>query len=329
MSGPVLELRGVSKTYYRRGAASLRAVDHVNLEVSAGECLALVGESGSGKSTLARIALCLIEPDEGEVVLHGTSSRNLSARELLRARRTIQPVFQDPSAAFNPRRTVRAILLQALDRRGDNPTDEATIRSALENVELKPAGDYLGRFPHELSGGQRQRLAIARALIPAPTVIVADEPLSGADVSIRAQLLNLMVDLQMGANLAYLLITHDMAVAGAISNRIAVMYRGRIVEEGVTGGVLGSPAHPYTQRLVAAAQSGGTYSDASVRQNDLKLVESGGCAFFARCPLAAPICADVVPQLRPLRAGQNVACHQVECPPLIEPLRAAPAVGSP
>jgi ABC-type glutathione transport system ATPase component len=253
---PVLELRSVSKTFRQRGAAPLRAVDDVSLAVDKGECVALVGESGSGKSTLARIALRLIEPDSGDVILQGRSLIGLSAANLRAARLAMQPIFQDPSASFNPRRTVRAILLQAIHARGDASGGDAhEPASLLERVELRPAASYLDRFPHELSGGQRQRLAIARALAPRPDLIVADEALSGADVSIRAQILNLLMDLQRQSGVAFLLITHDMLVAQAFSHRVAVMYRGRIVEQGLTGEVLASPRNPYTQRLLAAVQS--------------------------------------------------------------------------
>src|SRR4051812_40170718 len=252
---PVLELRSVSKTFRRRGSPPLKAVDNVSLAVAEGECVALVGESGSGKSTLARIALRLIEPDGGDVVLQGRSLIGMPAAELRRARLSMQPVFQDPSAAFNPRRTVRALLAQAVLARGPASAGDSRLAALLEAVELRPAATYLDRFPHELSGGQRQRLAIARALAPEPALIVADEALSGADVSIRAQILNLLVDLQRASGVAYLLITHDMLVARAFSHRIAVMYRGRIVEEGPTAQVIAAPRDPYTQRLLAAVQS--------------------------------------------------------------------------
>ena len=167
----------------------------------------------------------------------------------------MQPIFQDPAASFNPRRTVRAILAQALVEAGASSAGDDELGALLARVELRPAGDYLGRYPHELSGGQRQRLAIARAIAPRPVVIIADEPLSGADVSIRAQILNLLIDLQREGGVAYLLITHDMLVARAFSHRVAVMYRGRIVEEGPTAEVLSAPRHPYTRSLIAAVQS--------------------------------------------------------------------------
>lgn len=255
MNPPVLELSGLSKTFRPRDAIPLRAVDDVSLHIDRGECVALVGESGSGKSTLARLALRLIAPDSGTVTLQGRSLMRIAPPALRAARLTMQPIFQDPAASFNPRRTVRSILSQVLVQAGATSVADEQLDALLARVELRPAPDYLGRYPHELSGGQRQRLAIARAIASQPAVIIADEPLSGADVSIRAQLLNLLVDLQRDSGVAYLLITHDMLVARAFSHRVAVMYRGRIVEEGPTAEVLSAPRHPYTKSLIAAVQS--------------------------------------------------------------------------
>jgi ABC-type oligopeptide transport system ATPase subunit len=253
---PVLELRNVSKTFHARGTAPLKAVDDVSIAVRGGECLAIVGESGSGKSTLARIALGLIAPDSGEVLVKGRPLRGASAEEKRAFRLAVQPVFQDPAASFNPRRTVISSLDQALRQRRAAPaSSRAEASSLLAQVGLKPAEHFLDRFPHELSGGQRQRLAIARALALDPELIIADEPLSGADVSIRAQILNLLLDLQRSRALAYVLITHDMLVAQAVATRVAVMYRGRIVEEGDTAAVMSAPRDPYTVRLLGAVQS--------------------------------------------------------------------------
>jgi ABC-type glutathione transport system ATPase component len=251
----LLELRCVSKLFHRRGAAPLRAVDDVSLSVEPGECVALVGESGSGKSTLGRLALRLLLPDSGEVLLEGQDIARLSGSALRRARMTMQPVFQDASSAFNPRRTVRRLLRQALEQAGAADTSDARLCELLQRVELHPPSELLARYPSELSGGQRQRLAIARALATGPRLIIADEPLSGADVSIRAQILDLLTGLQAASGVAYLLITHDMLLARAVSDRVAVMYRGRIVETGATAAVLDHPVDPYTQRLLAAVQS--------------------------------------------------------------------------
>lgn len=252
---PLLELRGVTKVFPSRGGAPFRAVDAVSLSVEPGECVALVGESGSGKSTLGRLALRLLLPDSGQVLLEGQDLARLSGEALRRTRMVIQPVFQDASAAFNPRRTVRSLLRQALVQAGKADTSDARICTLLERVELHPPADLLPRFPNELSGGQRQRLAIARALATEPRLIIADEPLSGADVSIRAQILDLLAGLQAESGVAYLLITHDMLLARAVSDRVAVMYHGRIVETGATAAVLDQPGDAYTQRLLAAVQS--------------------------------------------------------------------------
>jgi ABC-type glutathione transport system ATPase component len=251
----LLELRGVTKIFPRRGGAPLRAVDDVSLSVEAGECVALVGESGSGKSTLGRLALRLLMPNSGQVLLEGQDIALLSGAALRQARMTMQPVFQDAAAAFNPRRTVRALLRQALIQAGKTDRSDAQLCTLLERVELHPAITLLPRYSGELSGGQRQRLSIARALATEPRLIIADEPLSGADVSIRAQILDLLTGLQAAAGVAYLLITHDMLLARAVSDRIAVMYRGRIVESGPTASVLDRPADAYTRRLLAAVQS--------------------------------------------------------------------------
>jgi ABC-type glutathione transport system ATPase component len=248
---PLLELRHVSKSFARHGATPQRAVNDVSLTVERGECVALVGESGSGKSTLARLALRLIDADEGEVLFDGACLHALSGRELRRARIKMQPVFQDASTAFNPRRTVRTILRQAA---AADPS-EAHLCALLERVELRPALPFLTRYPNELSGGQRQRLSIARALATEPSLIIADEPLSGADVSVRAQILDLLADLQARSGVSYLLITHDILLARAFSHRIAVMHQGSIVEHGDTPTVLHAPTHAYTRRLLDAVQS--------------------------------------------------------------------------
>jgi ABC-type glutathione transport system ATPase component len=252
---PLLELLGVNKTFLRRGAAPLRAVNDVSLSVEAGECVALVGESGSGKSTLGRLALRLLLPDSGQVLLEGHDLARLSGDALRRARMTMQPVFQDASSTFNPRRPIRSLLRQALVQAGKTDTTDARLCALLERVELHPSAELLPRFASELSGGQRQRLSIARALATEPRLIIADEPLSGADVSIRAQILDLLTGLQADTGMAYLLITHDILLARAVSDRIAVMYRGRIVEAGATAAVLDHPSDPYTRRLLSAVQS--------------------------------------------------------------------------
>jgi len=250
MAEPLLALEHISKTFHRSGGARVEAVRDVSLRVSEGETVALVGESGSGKSTLGRIALGLIAPDSGRVWLAGRLLGDLSAAELRRERVAMQPVFQDASASLNPRRSVVELLRQALRGHPGDPW----VRSIelMDGVGLRRGERYLPRYPHELSGGQRQRLAIARALAAEPRIIIADEPLSGADVSIRGQILNLFIDIRERRGMAYLMITHDISIARAFADRVAVMQRGAIVEEGLPETVLGEPRHPYTRQLVAA-----------------------------------------------------------------------------
>lgn len=250
MTTPLLDIRGVSKLYRRSRSELVHAVRSVSLAVNVGETVALVGESGSGKSTLGRIALGLLIPDHGSVLVEGRSLHALYGSELRRLRTTMQPIFQDASAALNPRRSARDHLLQALAVR--NAATEPEAIALLESVGLRPGADYLERFPHELSGGQRQRLTIARALAPQPRLLVADEPLSGADVSIRGQILNLLLEIKRAHRIAYLFITHDISVAKAFSDRVAVMRQGKIVEAGPTERVLAKPEHAYTRRLLAA-----------------------------------------------------------------------------
>ena len=249
-TGPILVLDNVSKTFVRSGGSPVKAVNGVSLTVGRGETVALVGESGSGKSTLGRIALGLLPPDSGRVVLEGQSIGDLSPEELRQARIAMQPIFQDASASLNPRRCARELMAQAL-RGHVGPVDD---RSAelLDRVGLSPGRDYLARFPHEISGGQRQRLAIARALAMNPSLIIADEPLSGADVSIRGQILNLLLDIKAEWSVAFLMITHDMSIARHFADRVAVMQHGVIVETGPAESVLSEPTHPYTRKLVAA-----------------------------------------------------------------------------
>jgi ABC-type glutathione transport system ATPase component len=250
MTTPLLNIVGVSKSFRRTRIEIIQAVRSVDLAIAAGETVALVGESGSGKSTLGRIALGLLTPDSGKVLIDGRSLYDLGGADLRALRVSMQPVFQDAAAALNPRRTAREHLLQALAVRGDASEKDAV--ALLESVGLKPGAEYINRYPHELSGGQRQRLTIARALAPQPRLIIADEPLSGADVSIRGQLLNLLLDIKQARGVAYLLITHDISVARAFSDRVAIMRGGRIVEMGPARQVLTQPEHEYTRRLLDA-----------------------------------------------------------------------------
>ena len=247
---PLLVLDQVGKNFRGAGGSVMAAVKGVSLTVHAGEIVALVGESGSGKSTLGRIALGLLQPDAGSVTFDGHRLTGLSPEEFRKLRTGMQPIFQDPTASLNPRKTVRELLMQALwTRPGEG---EARCARLLEDVGLRPAAQYLDRYPHELSGGQRQRVSIARSLAMEPKLIIADEPLSGADVSIRGQVLNLLLDIQRSRDVAYLMITHDISIARAFADRVAVMMKGELVEVGPADTVLREPGHAYTRRLVAA-----------------------------------------------------------------------------
>jgi len=249
MSEPLLRLAGIAKTFYR-GGEHVTAVVDADLHVEAGESVALVGESGSGKSTLARIALGLMVPDKGKVFLDGRCLAEMTPAVFAEARTAMQPIFQDPGQSFNPRRSVGEALAQALWRAPRETRRERSI-DLLNRVGLRPAETMLARYPHELSGGQKQRLAVARAAAMAPRLIVADEPLSGADVSIRGQMLNLLSELRKDG-IAFLMITHDISVARAFADRVAVMHRGLIVESGPAAAVLERPGHDYTRRLIDA-----------------------------------------------------------------------------
>lgn len=255
---PIFSVENVSKRYRMRNGDTHLAVNDVSFTIGEGEIVALVGESGSGKTSLARICLALMKPDEGDVKLNGQSLVFATAAELRSARIPMQPVFQDSSSAFNPRRTVESIMRQAMRNRARMTSIQIRNRAIelLEQVRLSPGAGFLHRLPHELSGGQRQRLAIARAIAMEPDLIIADEPLSGADVSIRGQVLNLFLDIREERNVAYLFITHDISIARAFAQRVLVMYKGDLVEQGLVEDVIDNPRHSYTQRLVSAALAG-------------------------------------------------------------------------
>jgi ABC-type oligopeptide transport system ATPase subunit len=256
MPKALLELQGVNKSFVGGNRQSVVALQAVDLAVYPSETVAIVGESGSGKSTTARVALGLLRPDSGRVRFMGEDIYALSAQRLRRLRKSVQPIFQDPSGALNPRRNARELLVQAIEQRDGRSADlRREVVQALESVGLTPGDRYLSRFPHEMSGGQRQRLGIARAVAVRPKLIIADEPLSGADVSVRGSVLNLFIDLQKAFHLSYLFITHDISVARAFAHRVIVMHRGRIVEAGRPEEVIDAPRHAYTQQLVLAARS--------------------------------------------------------------------------
>ena len=327
MSAPVLELENVSRHFATGGGLLglrpgkvVRAVQEVSLTVARGETLALVGESGCGKSTLGRLALRLIEPTAGDVKLSGASIMGLSAAALRARRRQMQIIFQDPYASLNPRMNVFDILAEPLLLHGLAEGDALTrrVHELLGLVGLRPL--HGERFPHEFSGGQRQRICVARALSTNPELVVCDEPVSALDVSIQAQVVNLLHDLQERLGLAYLFISHDLAVVKHIADRVAVMYLGRIVELAPKRALYATPRHPYTQALLAAAPR----PDPAMAPRTRTLLQGDppspfdppkGCAFHPRCPHAGRICREETPPLRRLDTGGEAACHLAEAIP--------------
>ena len=304
-----------SASPFRRVTEQVRAVDGVDLTVEAGETLGLVGESGCGKSTLGRCLLRLVEPTGGAVTFEGRDLLALSPEALRRARRDMQIVFQDPFASLNPRMSIGAILEEALRVHGIVPKGETTgeVARLLDQVGLPPSAAT--RFPHEFSGGQRQRVGIARALSLRPKLIVADEPVSALDVSIRAQILNLFRRLQDETGVALLFIAHDLGAVRQISHRVAVMYLGKIVEIAPSDELYDNPRHPYTRALLAAVPSvDGTRIKSETVEGDVPspIDIPTGCRFRTRCPFAQPVCAQTEPPLAPFDASRPAhlsACH--------------------
>ena len=306
--------RGPSKGF-RRGHAELRAVDGVTLDVMPGETLGLVGESGCGKSTLGRLLLRLYEPTSGRVYFDGTEITTLSQSALRPFRKKMQIIFQDPYSSLNPRMTVRATLAEALRAHGlvgSSSEEEERIAALLRRVGLRP--EHMRRYPHEFSGGQRQRIGIARALAVSPSFIVADEPVSALDVSIQAQIVNLLSDLQQELGLSFLFIAHDLHVVEHVSRRVAVMYLGRVVELATSEQIYENPRHPYTQALLSAAPEPDPHAEKRrlILEGDVPspLDPPPGCFFHPRCPIAEKgLCDREVPALRRVESGHEVACH--------------------
>ena len=321
MSDPILELKNV-KTHFplhrgflqTRAADTVKAVDGVSLTVQRGEVLGLVGESGCGKSTLARTILQLVPATEGTIVLEGRNLTAASSAEVTAARRRLQMVFQDPYASLNPRMTVYATLAEPMlvHRVCAPDAVPAEVTELMRRVGLAPR--YLQKYPHEFSGGQRQRIAVARALALRPTIIIADEPVSALDVSVQAQILNLLAQLVREMDLTLIFIAHDLSVVKHISDRVAVMYLGKIVELGRATDVIERPRHPYTQALVSAIPR----PDPDAERARQRIVLAGdppsplhppaGCAFHPRCPFAQEKCRLSVPLLERLADGREAAC---------------------
>jgi dipeptide transport system ATP-binding protein len=315
---PVMQARDIRVHYPVGGGlfgkkGLVKAVDGVSFTLSAGETLAVVGESGCGKSTLARIATLMEPPTSGELTIDGSPTADPNTWKSLRLH--VQMVFQNPYGSLNPRKTVGGILEEplAINHRGDGRAREAAARAMMDKVGLRH--DQYGRYPHMFSGGQRQRIAIARALMLNPRVVVADEPVSALDVSIQAQVLNLMMDLQDELQLAYLFISHDLSVVRHIAREVMVMYCGRPVEHGPKQSIFSEPQHPYTRMLLAATPSVDPRhrKNAATIKGELPspLNPPAGCAFASRCPYATSRCTGERPDLRPF-AGHSVACHNLE-----------------
>jgi oligopeptide/dipeptide ABC transporter ATP-binding protein len=322
-NGLLLRVRGLTKHFPVRGkglfsksSTTVRAVDGVDFDLQAGKTLALVGESGCGKTTTGRLVLRMIEPTSGEVEFEGRDLLKLSAEEMRLERQQMQIVFQDPYGSLDPRMTVSQILEEPLQihQRGNRSERAKRVLELLDVVGLRK--EYAQRYPHEFSGGQRQRIGIARALALNPKFIVADEPVSALDVSIQAQIVNLMSDLQRDLGLTYLFIAHDLGVVKHMADRVAVMYLGRIVEIGDKAQLYRSPQHPYTKALLSAVPIARPSAKQVLTPLKGEIPSPSnpppGCHFHTRCPVVQPQCLVEAPLLRPIAVGHQASCHLIK-----------------
>ena len=324
---PVLQVRGLKKHFpirsgvFSRVVGQTKAVDGVDFDLHGQETLGLVGESGCGKTTTGLCVIRGIEPTAGTITAVGENGgdvdvRALAGEELRKYRRNLQMIFQDPFSSLNPRMTVLEIITEPLTAHGIHSASELEDRAVKLLLQVGLDGKYLRRYPHAFSGGQRQRIGIARALSLSPKLIVADEPVSALDVSVQAQIINLMKDLQADLGVSYVFISHDLSVVKYISDRVAVMYLGRIVEHADTAALYQEPRHPYTEALLQAVPK----ADPAFRDEEFLLTGEvpdpssppPGCHFHTRCPYAEPRCATEAPQLREVAPGRQVACHLAE-----------------
>ena len=331
MSAPLVEVRDlkmhfpIHSGFFKRRTGEVRAVDGISFDVARGETLGLVGESGCGKSTAGRAILRLYDPTAGTVAFEGRDITELEGEALRGTRPRMQMIFQDPQASLNPRMTVGSIVAEPLVEHHAMGKQEriAKVRDLLDQVGLDP--DYVNRYPHEFSGGQRQRIGIARALALDPDFIVCDEPIAALDVSIQAQVVNLLEDLQESHGLTYLFISHDLSMVRHIADRVAVMYLGKIMELASRETLFDRPLHPYTVALLSAVPVPDPTVEATrehiVLQGDVPSPANppSGCVFRTRCPIARDVCAAKVPEFREWEPGHMAACHFAGEPLTMEP----------
>lgn len=309
----LLKVEALKVHFPVKGGGVVHAVDGVDLTIFKGETLGLVGESGCGKSTLGKSILRLVEPTAGEIFFKGENVRSLGTKDLQRKRKEMQMVFQDPFSSLNPRMRIEDIVGEPLDIHSLSSRRRDRVIELLESVGL--GEEVMSRFPHEFSGGQRQRIGLARALAVEPEFIVADEPVSALDVSIQAQIVNLMKELGDKFLLTYLFIAHDLRVVEYISDRVAIMYLGKIVEIGLSEEIYSLPRHPYTKALFSSIPEPSPVEKnrKEVLKGDLPspLIPPPGCSFHTRCPIAEPLCRKELPVLREIGEKHSVACHLV------------------